>query len=143
MRPVIAANRYDSSRGRQGCFQRKNAVRSRKLECVLLEELFRLVDLGGKVGASASVRVVQQHQRPVGLADLVFRDGALAVEEYCQRIVSCFFLSSFFLVLLLLPAPYRDHRFLKSLPLGRGAGDRNRETEGEEGAEVQRRLLER
>lgn len=48
---------------------------------ILLEELLGLVDLGGEVGAAATVGVVQQHQGAVGLADLLLGEGALAVSR--------------------------------------------------------------
>lgn len=45
---------------------------------VLVQEFLGLVDLCGEVGASASVGVVEEHELPVGLADLVLGDAALA-----------------------------------------------------------------
>jgi len=47
---------------------------------VLLQELLGLVDLGGQVWAAAPVRVVQQHERAVVLADLVLAQTSLAVD---------------------------------------------------------------
>lgn len=58
-----------------------------RLASGLLEKLLRLVDLGRQVRASASIRVVQEHQGPVGFADLLLRDGALAA--VLLAIVSC------------------------------------------------------
>ncbi len=46
-----------------------------------LEQLFRFVDLGCEVRAASTVVVVQQHQRAVCLANLVFGDGAFTVAQ--------------------------------------------------------------
>lgn len=48
---------------------------------VLLQELLRLVDLGGEVRAAASIGVVEEHHGSVGLADFVLRDLFLATEK--------------------------------------------------------------
>jgi hypothetical protein len=53
----------------------------RVLGGILLEELLGLVDLCGQIGTAAAVGVVQEHQRPVGFADLVLGDGGFAVYE--------------------------------------------------------------
>lgn len=49
---------------------------------LLIEQFFRLVDLGGQVGTAASIGMVEQHHGSVSLADLVlgertFTEGAL------------------------------------------------------------------
>jgi len=48
---------------------------------ILLEELLSFVDLGGQVGTASSIGVVEQHERSVGFADLVFRYGAFATSS--------------------------------------------------------------
>lgn len=48
---------------------------------ILLQELLRLVDLGGEVGAAAAVGVVEKHHGSVGLADLFLRDRLLTVKR--------------------------------------------------------------
>lgn len=53
----------------------------RRLCRALLQKLFRLVDLGRQVRASASIGVVQQHHLPVLLADHVTRDAAFPLQE--------------------------------------------------------------
>jgi hypothetical protein len=47
----------------------------------LVEKLLGFVDLGRQVGASASIGVVEQHERAVSLSDLFLGDGALAIKE--------------------------------------------------------------
>lgn len=64
---------------------------------VLLEKFLCLVDLGGKVGASASIGMVQKHKGSVGFADFVLGEGTLAevvlaIDSggHCHRIIySC------------------------------------------------------
>lgn len=55
---------------------------------VLLEKFFGFVDLSRKIGASAPIRVVQQHERPVSFSNFVFRDGALTVSFISRSVLS-------------------------------------------------------
>jgi len=59
------------------------------LRRALLQKLLGFVDLRRKIRAPASVRVVEQHQRAMRLADLVFCDASLAIQT--QARVSCRF----------------------------------------------------
>ena len=51
---------------------------------ILFQELLSLVDLGRQVRTPAAVGVIQEHQRPVRLADLVFRNGSLAARSVSE-----------------------------------------------------------
>ena len=57
------------------------AARKTPRSRILLQELLRLVNLGGKVGAAAAVGMVEKHHGPVGLADLFLRDRPLTVRR--------------------------------------------------------------
>jgi len=46
----------------------------------LLQKLLCLVDLGRKIWAAAAVGMVQEHQRAVRLAHLVFGNGLLSTQ---------------------------------------------------------------
>lgn len=46
---------------------------------VLLQKLFRFVDLCRQVRASASVRMVEQHELPMSLSDHFFRESSVPV----------------------------------------------------------------
>lgn len=55
---------------------------------VFVEEFLRFVDLRSQVGAAAAIRVVEEHELAVLLADLVLVEGAFSVqnvrsEPYC------------------------------------------------------------
>lgn len=57
---------------------------------MFVEEFLRFVDLRSQVGATAAIRVVEEHELAVLLADLVLVEGALSVENvrpdpHCQH----------------------------------------------------------
>lgn len=47
---------------------------------MFVKEFLRFVDLSGQVGATAAIRVVEQHELAVLLADLFLVQGALSVQ---------------------------------------------------------------
>lgn len=49
---------------------------------VFVEKLFGFVDLGRQVGASATIRVVKQHELAVLLADFVLVQCALPMQNH-------------------------------------------------------------
>jgi hypothetical protein len=49
---------------------------------MLVEELLGLVDLGGQVWAATTIRVVEQHELTVLLADLVLVQSTLTANAY-------------------------------------------------------------
>lgn len=51
---------------------------AKPVSVLFVQQFFCFVDLGGQVGAAASIGVVQKHDCSVGLADLVLCDAALA-----------------------------------------------------------------
>lgn len=55
---------------------------------ILVQELLGLVDLGGQVGAAATIGVVEEHELAVLLAHLVLVQGTLAVESVSNVSVS-------------------------------------------------------
>lgn len=44
---------------------------------MFIEEFFRFVDLGGQVGATTTIGVVEQHELAVVLADLLLGESSL------------------------------------------------------------------
>jgi len=46
-----------------------------------LQELFRLVNFGGQVRASAAIRMVQEHQLSMIFPYLVFRERSLTISS--------------------------------------------------------------
>lgn len=48
---------------------------------LLIQQLLGLIDLCREIRATASIRMVQQHNRPVGLADFVLGDGPLTAHH--------------------------------------------------------------
>lgn len=55
---------------------------------MLVQELLGLVDLGGQVGAAATIGVVEEHELAVLLAHLVLVQGTLAVKSVSSVSVS-------------------------------------------------------
>lgn len=50
--------------------------------CLLLEKVLGLIDFGGQIRTAASIRVVQEHQLAMILADAITREVSIAVFWY-------------------------------------------------------------